>query len=99
MTPAPTIFCNQKIRQEEGLGHKPSHKTFNLQLVLPAESSRTTAQDNTHQRAQRQFIQQLMGTGVESHSQTLGTAWEVLGRRLKIERIEGTREIRNIKRT
>jgi hypothetical protein len=32
------IFCNNKARpQVEGLGHQPSHKNFNPQLVLPAE--------------------------------------------------------------
>lgn len=34
-------FYNQERSQVEGLEQQPSHKTFNLQLVLSAECSRT----------------------------------------------------------
>ena len=56
--PEPAIFYNQAIPQMEGLGHQPSHKTFDLQFVLPAEFSGTRAYYNGHQR---NFIKQLMG--------------------------------------
>lgn len=31
------IFCDQARLPLEGLGHKPSHKTFDLQFVLPTK--------------------------------------------------------------
>lgn len=35
MEPEPAVFYNQARLPKEGLGHQPSHKTFNLQFVLP----------------------------------------------------------------
>lgn len=31
-----SIFCDQARLPVVGLGHRPCHKTFDLQLVLPA---------------------------------------------------------------
>ena len=76
MEPEPDVFCNQARPQVEELGHQPSHKPFDLQFVLPVECSGTGAQWNPYQRHQRDFIQQLMGTDAEYHSQILAELGE-----------------------
>jgi hypothetical protein len=35
LEPETVSFCNQERLPKEGLGHQPSHKTFNQQFVLP----------------------------------------------------------------
>lgn len=34
--PELSIFCNQAWLPVQGLGHQPSHRTFDLQFALPA---------------------------------------------------------------
>jgi hypothetical protein len=33
------MFCNQARLPKEGLGYHPSHKTFDLQFVLPTRGA------------------------------------------------------------
>lgn len=62
-------FWNQESPQVEGLEHQSSHKTFNIQFVLPAECSVTGASHSHHQKDQNDFLQQLIGADPQSHSQ------------------------------
>jgi hypothetical protein len=39
MEPEPVIFCNQARCPVVGLGHQPSHKTFELKSVPPEISA------------------------------------------------------------
>lgn len=70
LEPEPVISYNPTRPQVEGhlLIHQPRHKTFSLQLVLPAECSEAGAWQNQHQRDQRHFIQQLVGADTVSQS-------------------------------
>jgi len=58
-----------------------SHKTFDLQFVLSSECSETGTWQNHHQRDQRDFIQQAMGTDAQCHCQRLGGASRAQQRR------------------
>ena len=53
MDPELNIFGNQTRPQVERFGHKPRHKSFNLEFALPEEFSGTRAQ---HNHCQRDFI-------------------------------------------
>jgi hypothetical protein len=66
----------------EGLVHQPSHKTFAIRCVLPAEFSGTRPSIIIIKETREQLLQQLMGADAVSHSQTVGGgAWELLCRR------------------
>ena len=62
LDPEPVTFCNQARLQVEGLGHQPSHKTFDLQFVLPAVFWDRSLAGSSSKRPER-FIQVKLYSG------------------------------------